>query len=99
MENTTPTTPTTEVKVRYPFLITMVLALRVLAVVFLVIAIFMAFLQLFAGMAFLPTLGNMALWLLIGVFEAVICYTLAEFAKVLMDIEVQTRSAELDASL
>lgn len=94
-----PATPvqSTNVEIpRYPILQSMVGVLRILALIFLVIATIMAMLQFFNEAPFILQLGNFVLFMMLGFFQALMCWTISEGIKALIDIEKQTRTPEMN---
>lgn len=85
---------------RYPMLQGMVGALRILAILFLLLAAIFALLSFFDPNAtFIEQIGRFMLFVLIGLFQGVMCFTLAEGLKALVDIEKQTRTPEMESEL
>jgi len=85
--------------VRYPNLLILILALRVLSVVFLILGLVIGLAQFFHDTTFLVKVGYFFLYVMLGCFQGVMCWTMSEAIQVWMDTEAQTRPADTDARL
>lgn len=92
-----PTQPT--ILLRYPNLMMMILVLRMLALVFLLLGLIIAFAQFFHDTTFLAKIGYFCLYLMLGMFQGIMCWTFSEAIQVWVDTESQTRPADVDARL
>lgn len=96
----TPTAPNqTVLIVRYPNLLILILALRILALVFLVLGVMVGLMQFFHDTTFLAKVGYFFLYTTLGIFQGVMCWTISEAIQVWLDTEAQTRPADVDARL
>ncbi len=92
-----PAQPT--ILIRYPNLVMMILVLRMLAIVFLILGLVIAFAQFFHDTTFLAKIGYFFLYLMLGFFQGIMCWVFSEAIQVWVDTESQTRPADVDARL
>lgn len=85
--------------IRYPNLLVLLLVLRMLAIIFVILGVVIGFLQFFHDTTFLVKIGYFFLYIMLGTFSGVVCWTLSEAIQVWLDTEAQTRPKEIDDRL
>lgn len=83
--------------VRYPSLVTMIVVLRILALVFILAGLVIGFLQIFDYTeTYLIRFAHMLLYAFLGFFQGLVAWVLSEAIKVWVDTEYQTRPKEVN---